>query len=276
MQGFTPDGKAILFSSSRAVYSGRYSQLYTVDLEGNFPELLKIPHAVRGSYSPDGTQLAYNPLYDAFTEWKNYRGGTASTVSIFRFSDYSAQKIPQPEGRCNDVQPRWMGDSIYFRSDRNGEFNLFSFNVKTKALKQLTSYTDFPVLDLAACDGRLVYEQAGYLHLFDPKSGQSQRLTIGVPADLHEVRARYVKGFRYIRSVSLAFRVPRGSRVPRGNRDRACGEGRSPQPDEYARQSTSGHLPGLPTARASPTFRKSQASTLCTSGIRTARGKSGS
>jgi len=210
VQGFTPDGKAVLFSSPRAAYTNRYSQLYTADLDGDSPEQLKIPYAVRGSYSPDASQLAYNPLYDAFTQWKHYRGGTASTVSIFRFSDYSVQKIPQPEGRCNDVQPRWMGDTIYFRSDRNGEFNLFSYNVKTKAIKQLTNYTDFPVLDLAAGDNRLVYEQAGYLHLYDPRSGQSQRVTIGVPADLLEVRPRYVKGFRYIRNSSLS---PSGARA---------------------------------------------------------------
>ncbi|MFB3905714.1 MAG: PDZ domain-containing protein [Acidobacteriota bacterium] len=210
VQGFTPDGKAVLFSSPRAVYSARYTQLYTVDLNGNFPEQLKIPHAVRGSYSPDGAQLAYNPLYDAFTQWKHYRGGTVSTVSIFRFSDYSVHNIPQPAGRCNDVQPRWMGDTIYFRSDRNGEFNLFSYDVKTKAVKQLTGYTDFPVLDLAAGDNRLIYEQAGYLHLYDPGSGKSRRLTIAVPADLLEVRPRYVKGFRYIRGGSLS---PSGARA---------------------------------------------------------------
>jgi tricorn protease len=210
VQGFTPDGKAVLFSSSRAAYTTRYSQLYLADLNGDFPQQLKIPHAVRGSYSPDATQLAYNPLYDAFTQWKHYRGGTASTISIFRFSDDTVQTIPQPEGRCNDVQPCWMGDAIYFRSDRNGEFNLFSYNVKTKAIKQLTNYTDFPVLDLAAGDNRLVYEQAGYLHLYDPKSGQSRRLAIGVPADLLEVRPRYVKGFRYVRGGSLS---PSGARA---------------------------------------------------------------
>ncbi|RPJ80032.1 MAG: peptidase S41, partial [Acidobacteria bacterium] len=89
-------------------------------------------------------------------------------------------------------------------------FNLFSYNVKSKAIKQLTSYTDFPVLDLSAAHDRLVYEQAGYLHLYEPQSGQSRRLTIGVPADLLEVRSRYAKGFRYVRGSSLS---PSGARA---------------------------------------------------------------
>jgi tricorn protease len=207
---FTQDGKSVLFSSARAAFNNRYSAFFTASLNGDSPEKLKIPHGVRGSYSPDGAALAYNPLADAFTQWKHYRGGTASTISIFRFSDNSVETIFQPEGRCNDVQPRWLGDTIYFRSDRNGEFNLFAYNVKTKAVKQLTNHADFPVLELAAAGGRIIYEQAGYLHLLDPKSGKSTRLVIGVPADLVEVRPRFAKGFRYLRGASLS---PSGARA---------------------------------------------------------------
>src|SRR5438132_5705743 len=125
VQGFTPDGSAVLFTSPRAVFTGRYAQLFTVPVKGGIEEPLKLPNAFRAIYSPDGSRLAYNPLYDAFTEWKHYRGGTNSTIWFYNFSDNSSEKLPQPESRANDVEPMWIGDTIYFRSDRNGEFNLF-------------------------------------------------------------------------------------------------------------------------------------------------------
>src|SRR5262245_59648856 len=134
VQGFTSDGAAILFTSPRAVFNNRYTQLFTVPVEGGFPEALKIPNASKAAYSPDGTRIAYNPLPQAFNQWKNYRGGEVSTIWLFKSSDNSVEKIPQPQSRANDTDPMWMGDKIYFRSDRNGEFNIFSYDLKTRAI----------------------------------------------------------------------------------------------------------------------------------------------
>ena len=210
VQGFTPDGSAVLFTSARAVFTGRYTQLFTVPVKGGIEQPLKLPNAYEATYSPDGSRLAYNPISPAFTEWKHYRGGLTSTIWLYNFGDNGSEKLPQPEGRSNDVDPMWIGDTVYFRSDRNGEFNLFAYNLKTKAVKQLTDHKDFPVLSSSAGDGKIIYEQAGYLHTFDPKTGRSAKLTIGVAADLVETRPRFVKGARYIRNVSLS---PTGARA---------------------------------------------------------------
>jgi tricorn protease len=210
VQGFTPDGSAILFTSARAVFSDRHAQLFTVPVSGGLEQQLPIPYAWKATYSPDGKRIAYNPLFEAFGEWKHYRGGTASVIWLFSVSDYSVEKIPQPEGRCNDVDPMWVGDTIYFRSDRNGEFNLFSYDLRSKAIKQLTDHSDFPILNARAGGGKIIYEQAGYLHVFGLQSMKSDKLTVGVSADLVETRPRYVKGVRYIRDVSLS---PTGARA---------------------------------------------------------------
>ena len=111
---------------------------------------------------------------------------------MFDLGDYSTEQIPQPDGRCNDTDPMWLGGKIYFRSDRDGEFNIYSFDPTTKAIQRLTNHDDFPVLDASAGAGRLIYEQAGYLHLLDPASGRSSRLKIGVAADLVETLPRFV------------------------------------------------------------------------------------
>jgi tricorn protease len=210
VQGFTPDGSAVLFTSARAVFTARYTQLFTVPVKGGIEEPVKLPNAFEATYSPDGSRLAYNPISQAFAEWKHYRGGLTSTIWLYNFSDNGTEKLPQPEGRSNDVDPMWMGDTIYFRSDRNGEFNIFSLNVKSKAIKQLTDHKDFPVLNASAGGGQIIYEQAGYLHILDPKSGRTSKLTIGVSADLPETRPRFVKGARYIRNYSLS---PTGARA---------------------------------------------------------------
>ena len=210
VQSFTPDGSAVMFTSARAVFTGRYSQLFTVPVKGGIEEPLKLPNAYEATYSPDGSRLAYNPLSPAFLEWKHYRGGLNSTIWLYNFSDNGTEKLPQPESRANDVDPMWMGDNIYFRSDRNGEFNIFSYNPRSKAIKQLTDHKDFPVLNASAGADKIIYEQAGYLHILDPRSGRSTKLTVGVSADLPETRARYVKGARYIRNAALS---PTGARA---------------------------------------------------------------
>jgi tricorn protease len=209
-KGFTVDGKRVLFLSQRAVHTGRYFQLFTVPVGGGFPERLEIPNAYHACYSPDGRRMAYTPGADQFLEWKNYRGGTISRLWLFSFGDRSTVEIPKPEGGCNDVCPMWIGEKVYFLSDRNGEFNLFSYHTATGEIGQLTRFTDFPILSASHNGSTIIFEQAGYLHTFDIGSGTTEKLTVGIAADLQEVRPRYVKGGGYIRSAHIS---PSGARA---------------------------------------------------------------
>lgn len=208
--GFSPDGKKVLFASSRNVFSNRYNQFFTISVEGGMPEQLKIPNGFTGTFSSDGKMMAYNPLSPAFLQWKNYRGGTVSTIWTIKLSDYSIEKVAQPDSRCNDYMPKWFNDKIYFLSDRNGEFNLFHFDPKAKEIKQLTLHKDFPVLNFGGTSDKIIYEQAGYLFVYNIKEGKGQKLNIEFSADLPFVRSRYVKGLNYIRNFSVS---PTGARA---------------------------------------------------------------
>ena len=230
-QGFTPDGKAVLFTSrarGRSPAATRSSS--PCRSTGGFADAAADPERdARPRISPDGKRIAYIPLADAFTavEALPRRHATRASGSIDT-RDHAVEKVPQPAGRCNDVDPMWIGDTLYFRSDRDGEFNLFAFDRATKAVTQLTTHADFPVLDASAGGGQIVYEQAGYLHLSTPRRAGTRRLTIGVAADLVETapalrrRARSGSATRG----ALALRRARGVRVPRRDRDRARREGR--------------------------------------------------
>ncbi|MDZ4793634.1 MAG: PDZ domain-containing protein [Bacteroidota bacterium] len=210
VRGFTPDGKAVLFGSQQAAFSNRYSHLFTVPVTGGMATKLTIPTASWATFSPDAKQLAYNPTGDAFRQWKHYRGGQVSVIWIFSFGDNGTIKIPQPTGGCNDANPMWIGNTIYFRSDRNGEFNLFSYNTASKKIDQLTNFKDFPLINASAGNGIIVFEQAGYLHTFSPGETNAKRIKVGIATDLQELRPRFVKGTKYIRSGDIS---PSGQRV---------------------------------------------------------------
>jgi tricorn protease len=210
VQSFTPDGKGVMFASARTVFTTRYRQLFTVPIGGGMAQALPIPNAHVATYSPDGKRMAYNPIGPRFEQWKWYRGGTASTITLYTTGTHASEKIPQPSERANDADPMWLGDQVYFRSDRNGEFNIFSFNIKTRELRQITKHADFPVLSAKAGAGKIVYEQAGYLHVLDPGTGTSRKLTLAVASDLTETRPRFARGGRWIRSATLS---PSGARA---------------------------------------------------------------
>ena len=110
--GFTPDGKAVLFSSGREVYTGRYTQLFTVPVGGGFPTRLPIPNASKAQISPDGKTTAYVPLSEPFNQWKRYRGGTTARILLFDNATHAVEQVPQPAGRCNDTDPMWVGGRL--------------------------------------------------------------------------------------------------------------------------------------------------------------------
>ncbi len=208
VRGFTADGK-ILFSSQRAVFSSRHSQFFTIGVNGGVPQALHVPTGDMGAISPDGAYLAYTPLGERFRQWKNYRGGMASRIWVLKLADLSHEQIPKPSDGWNDTLPMWIGKTVYFLSDRGGEFDLYSYDLKSRNVVGRTRHENFPVASASAGAGRIIYEQAGYLHMFNPGMNDSARLKIGVAAALAETRPRYVNNGKSIRCGEIS---PTGKR----------------------------------------------------------------
>ena len=210
VRGWEPDGSAILFGSNRHVFTSRHQQLFTVPVAGGMPNQLPIPNAWEASISPDGKMIAYCPHRDVTGQWKNYRGGTHSRIWVYDRATHAVEEIPQPEGRCNDLDPNWYGGKVVFRSDRAGEYNLFVYDPANKAVTQVTQFSDFPVLDIAVNGGSILFEQAGFLHRFDTAERKSVRVPVGLVTDLVEARSRFAKGGKYARGAAVS---PSGARA---------------------------------------------------------------
>jgi tricorn protease len=208
--GWTPDGSRVLFRSSRASHTF-FERLYTIPAAGG-PEVmteLPLPTAEEGSYSPDGTRLAYVPHLQWQAAWKRYRGGQTKPIWIADLSDSSVEKLPRENS--NDSDPMWVGKTIYFLSDRNGPVTLFSFDTASKAVKQVVENDGLDIKSASAGPGAIAYEQFGSIYLYDLDSRASKRLDISVAGDLPEVRPRFMKiEPRRIHNASLS---PTGARA---------------------------------------------------------------
>jgi len=205
--GWTPDGKNLLFSSDRTSYS-RFTLLFTVPRGGGFPEQLPLPIAGEGSYSPDGARIAYTPVNRAFSMWKHYRGGMASTIWIAKLADSSVEKLPSDGS--NDFNPMWVDDRVFFLSDRHGAITLFAYDTRKKTVTEVLKNSGLDLKSACAGPGAIVYEQFGSIFLYDLKTGQTRPVEIRVTADLPEVRPHFVNVASRIRSAALS---PTGARA---------------------------------------------------------------
>jgi tricorn protease len=190
--GWTPDGRHVLFVSERAAFAGGVVQLFTVPVEGGFPAQLPLPRAVEGAFSPDGSRIAYVPIMQWQRAWKRYRGGQTKPIWVGNLADSSVEATI-PRDNSNDFGPMWVGDTIYFLSDRSGPVTLFAYDTKSKEVKQVVKNDGLDIKSASAGPGAIVYEQFGLLYLLDPGSGRIRRLDIRVAGDITEVRPHFQK-----------------------------------------------------------------------------------
>jgi tricorn protease len=189
--GWTPDGKRILFASGRKSYSG-FPRLFTIALDGGgLPEELPLPMAERGSFSPDGAFIAYEPLSQWQPEWKRYRGGQMDYIWIARLSDSTIEKLPRE--KANDRYPMWVGDKVFFVSDRDGKYSLYSYDPRAKKVELAIRNDGFDIKSASAnaATGTIALEQFGAISLYDIKTRRASKVNIRVNSDLVSVRPRY-------------------------------------------------------------------------------------
>lgn len=181
VRGWTLDGSRILYASSRETAPSNYNRLWTVSVSGGPSAMLTKQWGNDGSYSPDGKQIAIDKMRRWDTEWRAYRGGQNTSLILLDLTDQSEVLIPNEQ--TTDVQPIWMGGKVYFLSDRDWTMNIWSYDVASGALDQLTNFTGNDVKSLSGNNGKLVFERAGYIHLHDLSTGNTRQLNISLVGD---------------------------------------------------------------------------------------------
>ena len=203
VSGWTPDGKSVLFSSTRDSYSGN-ARLYTMPVGGGgLPDAVPLPLADRGWFSPDGKYIAYEPLSQWQGDWKRYKGGQTQPIWIAKLSDSTVEKLPRENS--NDKCPMWIGDRIYFLSDRdNGVVGLYSFETGSNKVERVFENDGLDIKYASAGGGSIVYEQFGAIYTLDAGSKSPRKVDIRVAGDFPGVRPRFEKVGGRIQNVAVS------------------------------------------------------------------------
>lgn len=213
--GWSPDSKRILFSSGREIGVSRSTHLYEVNIDGGHEQKVMEAIAFEGNWSADGKWLAYRPFPQAYagtSGWRQHRGGTTPPIWLIDIAGKKLEKIPHEN--ASDKSPVWIGDDVYFISDRNdGAANLFSYNRKNKSVKQLSKETVWDIRSMSAHDKAIVYEAGGVLKEFDTVSGKTKTLAVDLSAQTaqaNQSRPQWKDAAPNMTSASLS---PTGKRV---------------------------------------------------------------
>src|SRR5689334_13745612 len=199
----------IVFRSRGKSFDDFVGQLFTVGLDAELPQQLPVPRGGFVSFSPDDSKMAFNRIFREFRTWKHYRGGMADDIWIYDFKTGTTENLTN--NPAQDICPMWGPDNrIYFVSDRDGRMNLFSSDLASKELKQLTSFKDFDIKFPSIGKDAIVFEQAGYIWRYDLASGKAVPVPIEINEDLASGRQAFVDASKHIQSVNLA---PDGERV---------------------------------------------------------------
>ncbi|MBR8534102.1 PD40 domain-containing protein [Carboxylicivirga sediminis] len=181
VRGWTPDGQSILYASDRETAPSSYHRLWTVSKDGGPSKLLTKQWGTKASFSADGKYLALDKMRRWDVEWRAYRGGQNTPLIILNLETWEEELLPNE--RTTDIQPVWLGEEIYFLSDRDWVSNIWTYNTTSKELKQVTNFEKTDIKYLAGRNTELVYEQDGYIHLFNTDTQSSKQLSINVVGD---------------------------------------------------------------------------------------------
>lgn len=209
VQGWTADGKAILFASARGAAAPNVTpRFWTVPMAGGMEEVHPLPRGYQGKIAPSGTHIAYRMNSSWDEERRNYRGGQNRPIWIAELKTFDLVTPPWTDSK--DVDPVWVGSTVYFISDRDGVANVWAYETKAKKLTQATKFADFDVKTLGAGPDVVVFEQAGYIHELDVKTMNTRVIPITVRGDFPWMMPRWEDVTARMTNLAIS---PTGKRV---------------------------------------------------------------
>lgn len=215
---WTPNGEKILVRANRTPFGQRAGSYYLVDpFNGGLEVPLEIPEGAAGAtFDDSGTKLTYNIKSREWRHWKRYQGGRQQDVWIYDLANHSSERLTDYTG--TDNFPMWVGDTIYFISDRdsNQKLNIWAHSARTGEITQITRHDEFDVNWPSRGEGGIVYENGGYLYHLNPVTNNSVRIQVTVTGDRPYTTPYYtnvsnrIDGFDISPSASRAIFAARG------------------------------------------------------------------
>jgi tricorn protease len=193
------DGRIVFRDSLENTYRA-ITRLYTVTSAGEMPAPLPVPSGVLCALSPDGKKMAYCPGGNEEYYWKRYKGGQHQQIWWCDLEKHKYQPLIKYDGKSS--YPMWIGDRLYFVSDRGqqGIANLYCYSFKDESIKEVTHYEDFDV-QMASTDGRqIVFVHSGYLQVLDTENGAVRQIDLSIPTDQWKLADRTINPKEYIQS----------------------------------------------------------------------------
>ena len=208
--GWHPDGKRVLFASSRESGRQRFNQFYLVNTTGGLPERLPVPYGEFGAFSKDGRQFVYMPQSQDFRNWKRYRGGWAPDLWLFDLQTLASRNLTN--NPANDAQPMWRGNTIYFLSDRDKieRNNIWALDTTNGRARQITTLTSYDITFPSINGDTIVFQAGGRLNLLDLNTEKVTEVPVTVTTDAQTLRPTTAKAGDLIMSGSLS---PTGQRA---------------------------------------------------------------
>lgn len=202
VMGWTPDGKKIIYRSRKQTFNDFVGQLFTVSVEGGISEEVPLIGGGFCSYSPDGKQMAFSKIFREFRTWKYYEGGMAPEIYIYDFKSKEVNQIVK--NKAQDIVPMWIGNEVYFVSDRDRTTNLFSYNLTTKELKKKTDFTDYDIKFPGFDEQNIIFEKGGFLFIYNIEKQEYRKINIQIENDFPWSQNRIIDASNSINKVDLS------------------------------------------------------------------------
>lgn len=124
---------------------------------------------------------------------KMYRGGALAQLWKFDLQGKNEAVNVFANEKSNNRRPMLWKNRLYFLSDRDGAYNIYSANLDGGDVKSLTKHRDWEVRNPQLGDGKIAYQLGANLHVLDLNKQDDKLVNVALVSDFDQSRQRYIK-----------------------------------------------------------------------------------